>query len=123
MKKSDFSKCHGWKIIVIIIMLGISVFWFINTFTDNYSFIQSDLRAVEFWAHLAVVFLMLIPPVILIVNVIRHRNDEFKSYGSAASDAAVAVVKIIGFTVLYLIVYGLMLYAATFFSPLLFTKG
>ena len=30
MKKSDFLKCHGWKIIVIIIMLGISAFWLIK---------------------------------------------------------------------------------------------
>lgn len=107
---------------MIIIMLGISVFWLINTFTENYSFIQSDLRIVEFWAHLVAVFLMLIPPIVLIINVIRHRNDEFKSYGSATSNAAVAVVKILGFTVLYVVAYGLLIYIAVFFSPLLFAK-
>lgn len=99
-KKSDFIKCHGYKLIVIAAMLFFDIlnlhYTLNKDFERDYNWVLPYPPSNFFVSYLVLNILMFIPPLVMLIHVIRHRSDPFVGYGDW-SDPIIAVLKAIGF--------------------------
>lgn len=111
MKNSDFLKCHGYKIAVIIAMLGIDITFLIQTLKINpndslWANLQS-FPQVAFTCDLILCILMLILPIVMLFHIISRCKERFYGHGDW-SDPVIAVLKALGFIAGYVILFILL---------------
>lgn len=110
-KHLNFIKCHGYKIAVVIIMLGIDISFLIQTLNIDpndsiWAYLQSSPQ-VAFTCDMILCILMLIPPIVMLFHIIGRCKEKFYGHGDW-SDPIIAVLKALGFIAGYVILFILL---------------
>ena len=114
MKKSDFLKCHAYKLFVIAAMLFFEIanlVYMLNADYDKeYGWLYPYPAHCVFITDIVAEILMLLPPIVLSVHVIRHRKDPYCGYNDWSAPI-IAVLKALGFIAGYIVLrYILILF-------------
>lgn len=105
---SDFIKCHGYKLVVIAVMLYFDIQNLLYTlnkdFEHDYNWALPYPPSNFFVSYLVLNILMFIPPVVMLIHVIRYRADPYVGYNDW-SGPVIAVLKALGFIAGFALTY------------------